>query len=193
MFLSCHHVLAFSSLPLVTKGRWVSAANPEGMRRCTFCRTTAEGALQTCNVLIPSVAFGGSFPWSPRGGFDAGKTRYSAERTTLLLIRRFVPPVPTPFVPAGHFPLIGGICPSRGRLWAARIVTKKRYSHPISMGREHRCFVVPPRFRGDFPPLCAACFGAASGDFGAVRLIRALGGCPSRPLPQGAFSNCSPL
>ena len=40
----------------------------------------------------------------------------SSERTTLLLIRRFAPPVPTPCVPAGHFPLIGGICPSRGRL-----------------------------------------------------------------------------
>ena len=26
------------------------------------------------------------------------------------------PPVPTPFVPSGHFPLIGGICPTWGRL-----------------------------------------------------------------------------
>ena len=83
--------------------------------------------------------------------------------------------------------------PLKGKALGCAYRHEKRYSHPISMGREHRCFVVPPRFRGAFPPLYAACFGAASGDFGVVRLIRALGGCPSRPLPQGAFSNCSPL
>ena len=36
------------------------------------------------------------------------------------------PPVPTPFVPAGHFPLIGGICPSRGRLWVVQYTTVPR-------------------------------------------------------------------
>ena len=36
------------------------------------------------------------------------------------------PPVPTPFVPAGHFPLIGGICPSRGRLWVMQCTTVPR-------------------------------------------------------------------
>ena len=53
------------SLPLVTKGRWHGAAVTEGMRRCTFCRT-AGWRSKTCNVLIPSVASGDSFPWSPR-------------------------------------------------------------------------------------------------------------------------------
>ena len=59
-------VWSHQSLPLVTKGRWHGEAVTEGMRRCTFRRTSACDALQICNVLIPSVACGDSFPWSPR-------------------------------------------------------------------------------------------------------------------------------
>ena len=30
----------------------------------------------------------------------------------------FADSIPTPFVPSGHFPLIGGIGPCKGSLWA---------------------------------------------------------------------------
>ena len=54
--------------PLVTKGRWHGAAVTEGMRRCPFCCTTGRRSTNL-NVLIPSVAFSDSFPWSPREAF----------------------------------------------------------------------------------------------------------------------------
>ena len=75
-FLSCCYVSAFSSLPLVTKGRWHGVAVTEGMRRCTFCCTSACGALQICDVLIPSVAYGDSV--SLRLGHGVGLTAHRA-------------------------------------------------------------------------------------------------------------------
>ena len=64
------------SLPLVTKGRWHGEAVTEGMRRCTFCRTTTGGRSKTCNVLIPSVACGDSV--SLRLGHGVGLTAHRA-------------------------------------------------------------------------------------------------------------------
>ena len=52
-------------------------------------------------------------------------------------------------------------------------------------------FVVPPMFRGRSPPFLRA-GGAELRRFRRVRLIRLLGGCPSRSAPQEPFSILAP-
>ena len=83
----------------------------------------------------------------------------SSERTALLLIRRFAPPVPTPFVPAGHFPLIGGICPTWGRLWVCVPGEKKILSPHIHGTRASDASWCHSGSEGLAPPLYAALSG----------------------------------
>ena len=70
---------------------------------------------------------------------------------------------------------------ARGRLSesAPRI---KRYSRPVFWDESSSCFVVPPKF-GNSLGISLTCAGkraARPGDFGAMHLIRLLGGRPSR-------------
>ena len=91
------------SLPLVTKGRWHGVAVTEGMRRCTFCRTTGwcSANLQRSD---PFRRLRRQLPLATKGSLCAVQTYNSSKRTTLLLIRQ---PSAATF-------------PSRGRLWMVR-------------------------------------------------------------------------
>ena len=91
------------SLPLVTKGRWHGVAVTEGMRRCTFCRTTGwcSANLQRSD---PFSRLRRQLPLATKGSLCAVQTYNSSKRTTLLLIRQ---PSAATF-------------PSRGRLWMVR-------------------------------------------------------------------------
>ena len=64
-----------------------------------------------------------------------------------------------PFVPAGHFPLIGGICPTWGRLWVCVPGEKKILSPHIHGTRASDASWCHPGSEGLAPPLYAALSG----------------------------------
>ena len=77
-----------------------------------------------------------------------------------------------------------------GRLWECAYLSAslrqspriKRYSRPVLWDESSSCFVVPPKF-GNSLGISLTCAGkraARPGDFGAMHLIRLLGGRPSR-------------
>ena len=73
-------------------------------------------SMQICNNLSVSAA-PSQLPWKGSQG-GVHRRRFSALRDNLSVC--FAASIPTPFVPAGHFPLIGGIGPWEGSPWGAQ-------------------------------------------------------------------------
>ena len=68
--------------------------------------------IQICDNLSVSAA-PSQLPWKGSQG-DAHRRRFSELGDNLSV--SFADSIPTPFVPSGHFPLIGGIGPWKGSL-----------------------------------------------------------------------------
>ena len=71
--------------------------------------------MQICGNLSVSLRLTAPLEGEPRG---VHRRMFSALRDNLSVC--FADSIPTPFVPSGHFPLIGGIGPWEGSPWGAQ-------------------------------------------------------------------------